>query len=75
MALDRLGTQAENRLAAFKQQNVGVMPGTGNTYYAQLEAASGQLQQMRQVYAEVQNRRNELERQLKGEEPTYGLMG
>ena len=28
--------EAEKRLALFKQQNVGVMPGTGNNYYAQL---------------------------------------
>jgi polysaccharide chain length determinant protein (PEP-CTERM system associated) len=67
--------EAEKRLAIFKQQNVGVMPGTGNTYYAQLETAAGQMQQLRQVYSQMQQRRDELDRQLKGEEPTYGLMG
>jgi polysaccharide chain length determinant protein (PEP-CTERM system associated) len=67
--------EAERRLAVFKQQNVGVMPGTGNTYYQQLESAMGQMQQLRQVYSQLQQRRDELERQLAGEEPTYGLMG
>jgi polysaccharide chain length determinant protein (PEP-CTERM system associated) len=67
--------EAETRLATFKQQNVGVMPGTGNTYYQQLETAVGQMQQLRQVYTQNEKRRDELDRQLKGEEPTYGLMG
>ena len=67
--------EAETRLASFKQQNVGVMPGTGNTYYQQLETAQGQMQQLRQVYSQLQQRREELDRQLKGEEPTFGLMG
>jgi polysaccharide chain length determinant protein (PEP-CTERM system associated) len=51
------------------------MPGTGDTYYQQLQTASGQMQQLRQVYSQMQQRRDELDRQLKGEEPTYGLMG
>ncbi len=67
--------EAEDRLAAFKQQNVGAMPGTGGGYYQRLEAEMGALQQMRQVHTQLQNRRDELARQLAGEEPTYGLMG
>ena len=67
--------EAEERLAAFKQQNVGLMPGSGGDYYQRLETEMGTLQQMQQVYSQLQNRRNELERQLQGEEPTYGLMG
>ncbi len=68
-------TEAEQRLATFKQQNVGMMPGAGGDYYQRLEKENGSLQQMRQVFSQLQNRRNELERQLQGEEPTYGLMG
>jgi polysaccharide chain length determinant protein (PEP-CTERM system associated) len=68
-------TEAENRLATFKQQNVGIMPGTGNAYYQQLETATAQMQQLRQVYSQMAKRRDELDRQLKGEEPTFGLMG
>ena len=67
--------EAENRLASFKQQNVGVMPGSSSTYYQQLEVATGQLQQLQQAYSQMERRRDELDRQLKGEEPTFGLMG
>jgi len=67
--------EAENRLASFKQQNVGVMPGSSSTYYQQLEVATGQLQLLQQAYSQMERRRDELDRQLKGEEPTFGLMG
>jgi polysaccharide chain length determinant protein (PEP-CTERM system associated) len=67
--------EAEDRLARFKQGNVGAMPGTSGGYYQRLETELGALQQMRQVSSQLQNRRDELARQLAGEEPTYGLMG
>jgi polysaccharide chain length determinant protein (PEP-CTERM system associated) len=67
--------EAEDRLARFKQENVGAMPGSGGGYYARLETEMGTLQQLRQSYMQMQTRRDELARQLAGEEPTYGLMG
>ena len=69
-------TAAEQRLAAFKQQNVGLLPGVGGgDYYQRLEVAMGTLQQMQQKLSQMTQRRNELQRQLDGEEPTFGLMG
>jgi polysaccharide chain length determinant protein (PEP-CTERM system associated) len=68
-------TQAEQRLAAFKQQNVGLLPGFGGDYYQRLEVEMGTLQQMQQRSSQLTQRRNELHRQLQGEEPTFGLMG
>jgi polysaccharide chain length determinant protein (PEP-CTERM system associated) len=68
-------TEAEQRLAAFKQQNVGLLPGFGGDYYQRLESEMGTLQQMQQRIAQMVQRRNELQRQLEGEEPTFGLMG
>ena len=67
--------EAEDRLARFKQENVGSMPGSGGGYYARLEQEMNSLQLLRQAYAQMQTRRDELQRQLAGEEPTYGLMG
>jgi polysaccharide chain length determinant protein (PEP-CTERM system associated) len=67
--------EAEDRLAQFKQQNVGSMPGSDGGTYARLQQESNNLQQLRQAYAQMQTRRDELARQLEGEEPTYGLMG
>jgi polysaccharide chain length determinant protein (PEP-CTERM system associated) len=66
---------AEDSLAAFKQQNVGSMPGSGGDYFARLETEMTTLQQLRQAQLQMQTRRDELDRQLQGEEPTYGLMG
>jgi polysaccharide chain length determinant protein (PEP-CTERM system associated) len=67
--------EAEDRLAQFKQHNVGSMPGSDGGYYQKLQQESGNLQMLRQAYAQMQTRRDELARQLQGEEPTYGLMG
>jgi len=68
--------EAEQRLAAFKQQNVGLLPGgSRGDYYTRLEAEMATLQQMQSRQRQLTERRNELQRQLEGEEPTYGLMG
>ena len=66
---------AEDRLAAFKQRNVGSLPGSSGDYYQRLEAETDALQKLRQSFAEMHTRRDELARQLAGEEPTFGLMG
>lgn len=67
--------EAENRLATFKQENVGSMPGSGGDYFQRLETENNTLQALRQSYMQMQTRRDELARQLEGEEPTFGLMG
>jgi polysaccharide chain length determinant protein (PEP-CTERM system associated) len=67
--------EAEDRLAKFKQANVGNMPGSDGGYYARLQTEMTALQQLRQAYMQLQTRRDELSRQLEGEEPTYGMMG
>ncbi len=59
----------------FKQTNVGAMPGTDGGYFARLEQEMNTLQQLGQALAQMQMRRDELARQLAGEEPTFGLMG
>jgi polysaccharide chain length determinant protein (PEP-CTERM system associated) len=65
---------AESQLAAFKKANVGVVPGTeGRNFYDRLDEATVHLEQLRAEYRQVSERRNELMRQLQGEEPTFGL--
>jgi len=68
---ERRLVEAENRLARFKQQNVDVLPGEGGDYYARLQTARGQLEAARLELREQQNRRDELQRQLDGEEPVF----
>lgn len=66
--------EAEERLADFKKQHVGMMPGEEGDYYTRLQAAMQRLDQLRQDYKVAQQRRDELGRQIEGEEPTFGLM-
>ena len=59
--------EAEGRLARFKQQNVDVLPGEGGDYYSRLEVTRENLRQARLELEEMQNRRDELRRQLSGQ--------
>jgi len=64
-------SDAEQRLADFKQRNVGMLPGEAGGYYKRLEMAKGQLSSAKLQLKELENRRNELSRQLRGEEPIF----
>ena len=66
--------EAEDRLAAFKKENVGKMPGEEGDYYERLQVAIQRLETLRQDLRIAQDRRDELQRQIEGEEPTFGLM-
>ena len=66
---------SEARLAEFKKTNVGLMPGAEGDYYQRLEAAMTALDTMRARSRQVSERRTELQRQIDGEEPTFGLSG
>ena len=60
---------AEKRLSDFKRENAGSMPGESGGYYQRIEAAESQLRTASLALKEVQNRRDELKRQLDSEEP------
>ncbi len=64
-------SEAEQRVADFKQRNVGMLPGEAGGYYQRLDMARGQLSSARLQLKELENRRNELSRQLRGEEPIF----
>ncbi|TVO73570.1 XrtA system polysaccharide chain length determinant [Sedimenticola selenatireducens] len=63
--------EAEGRLADFKRRYVGTMPGEQGGYYQRLEMARGLLSGAELELREAENRRNELKRQLAGEEPVF----
>jgi len=67
--------EAETRLADFKKQNVGLMPGEGGDYFARLSTAEAALKQTQSQVRELEQRRNELIRQVEGEEPVIGMSG
>ena len=49
------------------------MPRDNRDYYDRLDGMMGQLEALRTRQRQVSERRNELARQLQGEEPTFGL--
>jgi polysaccharide chain length determinant protein (PEP-CTERM system associated) len=67
--------EAEARLADFKQRNVGLMPETDQDYFARMQASSTELAGLRDRLRTVIAKRNELQRQLEGEEPSFALAG
>jgi polysaccharide chain length determinant protein (PEP-CTERM system associated) len=62
-------TEAEQRLADFKKKNVGSMPGEGGDYFARLQTEMAGEKQTRDALSLAETRRNELNRQLTGEDP------
>lgn len=70
---DRL-EQAESDLAAFKRRNLGYMPEDGADYYTRLQTAMSSITRSEQDIRLLTQRRDEVSRQLEGEEPVFGLM-
>lgn len=66
--------ESEERLADFKRKNVGLMPGEAGDYYARLQAANTELETAQTEFRALSSKRDELMRQLEGEEPTVGIM-
>ena len=56
--------EAEDRLAEFKRENLGLMPGEGKDYYRRLEAAMSELENARLQLRELRNRRASQKRQV-----------
>ncbi len=68
----RLG-DTEQRLAQFKKENVGMMPDETGGFYERLQAAGASLLRLQAELQVAQRSRQELLRQLEGEEPVFGL--
>jgi polysaccharide chain length determinant protein (PEP-CTERM system associated) len=71
---ERRLTDAEDRLKEFKRQNVGLMPDERGDYYAQLQLASAEAAEVQQALRIATEKAAELNRQLEGEEPVFGIM-
>jgi len=65
---------AEERLAEFKRDNVGQMPDQTGDYYARLQKSLADAEVLRAKLRQLTERRNEIARQLEGEEPTFGIV-
>jgi polysaccharide chain length determinant protein (PEP-CTERM system associated) len=67
--LERRLTAAEERLADFKRRNVGLMPGTQGDYFSRLQTETDGLSKAQASLGVAMRRRDELQRQLRGEQP------
>lgn len=65
-------TLAEQRLADFKKENVGLMPSSGSSYYMQMQAEMDELNEKRDRLRLAMNRAKELMTQLEGEKASMG---
>ena len=71
---ERRLAEAEQELAEFKRKNVGLMPSDGQDYYERMQSAVDELERLRGEQSKIETRRSELQRQIDGEEPTFGLL-
>lgn len=65
---------SEDRLAEFKKNNVGLMPGERGDYYTRLQEAMDELAKLQAQLGILQTRREQLLKQLEGEQPTFGIV-
>jgi polysaccharide chain length determinant protein (PEP-CTERM system associated) len=66
--------KSEADLAAFKKENLGYMPDDGGDYYERLQGSLASVRQTGQEIRLLEKRRDELQRQIEGEEPVFGIM-
>lgn len=64
---------AEERVKEFKRKNVAFLPGSGGDYFSKLQSKQLELARARAELGEIQGRRDEIKRQIAGEEPTFGI--
>jgi polysaccharide chain length determinant protein (PEP-CTERM system associated) len=62
-------SEAESRLADFKKKNVGLMPGTQGDYFTRMQGELDNQSKLQGQQGIAIRRRDELQRQLRGEQP------
>jgi polysaccharide chain length determinant protein (PEP-CTERM system associated) len=67
--LEKRLRNAEEALATFKKEHVGLLPGNQTDYFARLDAELAELDTAQTKLSVATTRRHELERQLRGEAP------
>jgi len=66
--------RAEREMAQFKKENLGYMPDDRGDYYSRLQQALAAVTATEEEIRLLTERRNELQRQIQGEEPVFGIM-
>jgi polysaccharide chain length determinant protein (PEP-CTERM system associated) len=71
---ERRLNEAEERRAAFKRENIGLMPGETGDYYTRLQRSMQTLAETRAELRLARERQAEYRQQLEGEEPVFGIV-
>jgi polysaccharide chain length determinant protein (PEP-CTERM system associated) len=66
---------AEMRLSEFKRTHMGMMPGSEQDYYGQLQLAQSGLEQAQLSLREAVNQRNQFKQQMENDEDSYLMYG
>jgi len=66
---DRRLSEAEQRLADFKKKNFGLVPGEQGDHFTRLTTETQEVKRIEAAIGVANSRRNELQRQLRGETP------
>jgi polysaccharide chain length determinant protein (PEP-CTERM system associated) len=66
---DRRLAEAEQRLAEFKKRNFGLVPGAEGDHFSRLTTETQEVRRLEGAIGIANSRRNELQRQLRGEMP------
>lgn len=69
---DQRLAEAEGRLADFKKNNIGLVPGAQGDYFSRLQAETDNAQRVEAALRVATQRRAELARQMSGERPFVG---
>jgi polysaccharide chain length determinant protein (PEP-CTERM system associated) len=72
---DKKLAAAEGRLADFKREHAGLVPGSTGDYFARLHAETDELDKDRLALTLAEQKRDELRRQLSSEQPLLGSSG
>ncbi len=67
--LEKRLRDAEEALATFKKEHVGLLPGNQTDYFNRLDTELSELDTAQTKLSQATTRRNELQRQLRGEDP------
>ncbi|MCG6937848.1 MAG: hypothetical protein LJE83_06690 [Gammaproteobacteria bacterium] len=65
-------SEAEEKLAEFKRENVGLMPDKTGGYYNKLQGELGAIESIRSELQLAETRYSEMQKQIKGEMPLLG---
>jgi polysaccharide chain length determinant protein (PEP-CTERM system associated) len=71
---ERRLNDSEKRLADFKRDNIGMMPGDTGDYYTRLQRSMALLEETRGALRLANERRAEYQSQIAGEEPVFGIV-